>query len=113
MNSVHLLYMRNHPSPREHESTLIEISKPKKTNIVIGCICKHPRMNLDESNEFYLYFLHDKLSKENKTVLLLGDFHINLLIMIKTDQQINFLIPCTLTYFRHCNQQKWDVTPKL
>ena len=36
-------------------------------------------MSLNEFNEFYLNDLHDKLSKETKTVFLLGDFNINLL----------------------------------
>ena len=49
-------------------------------------------MNLTNSNKFC-----DKLSKENKTLLLLGDFHINL--MTKKPEQMNFLIPCLLIYF--------------
>ena len=36
-------------------------------------------MNLNEFNELYLNNLLDKLSKENKTVFLLGDFNINFL----------------------------------
>ena len=36
-------------------------------------------MSCNEFNEFYLNDLLDKLSKENKTVFLLGDFNINLL----------------------------------
>ena len=55
----------------------IKIINPKKTNIVIGCIYKHPGINLNEFNKFYLNNLLDKLSKENKTVFLLGDFNIN------------------------------------
>ena len=36
-------------------------------------------MNLNEFYKFYLNNLLDKLSKEKKTVFLLGDFNINLL----------------------------------
>ena len=36
-------------------------------------------MNFNEFNKFYLNDILDKLSKENKTVFLLGDFNINLL----------------------------------
>ena len=36
-------------------------------------------MNINEFNDDYLNELLDKLSKENKTVFLLGDFNINLL----------------------------------
>ena len=63
----------------ELESTFIEICNPKKTNIVIGCIYKHPIMNINELNDDYLIELLHKLSKENKTIFLLGDFNINLL----------------------------------
>ena len=57
----------------------MEIPNSKKTRIVIGSICKHPDMSLNEFNEFYLNHLQEKLSKENKTVFLLGNFNINLL----------------------------------
>ena len=57
----------------------MEICNPKKTNIIIGCFCKHPDMNINEFNGDYLNELLDKLSKENKTIFLLGDSNINLL----------------------------------
>ena len=63
----------------ELESTFIEICKTKKTNIIIGCIYTHPSMNINEFNDDYLNELLDKLSEENKTIFLLGDFNINLL----------------------------------
>ena len=50
----------------ELESTVIEIFNPKKTNIIIGCIYKHPNMNINELNNDYLNELLDKLSKEKK-----------------------------------------------
>ena len=49
------------------------------TNIVIGCIYKHPNKRINEVNDDYLNELVDKLSKENKTIFLLDDFNINLL----------------------------------
>ena len=52
---------------------------PKKTNMIVGCIYRHPHMDLNEFNDYYVNNLLDKLSKENKTVLLLGDFNIDLL----------------------------------
>ena len=45
----------------------------------MGCIYKHPGIHLNEFDEFYLNDLLDKLSKENETVFLLGDFNISLL----------------------------------
>ena len=51
-----LLYISNNLSykPRndlciykstESESTFIEILSPKKTNVIVGCICSHPHMD--------------------------------------------------------------------
>ena len=85
-----LLYISNNLSykPRndlciykstELESTFIEILSAKKTNVIVGCIYRHPHMDLNEFNDYYINNLLDKLSKENKTVFLLGDFNIDLL----------------------------------
>ena len=64
----------------ELESTFIEkICNPKKTNIIIECIYKRPNMNINGFTYDYLNVLLDKLSKENKTIILLGDFNINFL----------------------------------
>ena len=57
---------------KELESTFIEILSPKKTNVIVGCIYRHPDMQLNEFNDYYINNLLDKLSKENKTVFLLG-----------------------------------------
>ena len=84
-----LLYIANHLSYKPHldlniyktnelESTFIEVLNPKKSNI-IGCIYKHPLMDLNHFNTNYLNDLLDKVSKEQKSVFLLGDFNINLL----------------------------------
>ena len=91
-----LIYIRNHLSYKtrndlkiyksfELESTFIEICNTKKTNIIIGCIYKHPKMNINEFNDNFLNELLDKLSKENNTIFLLGDFNINL---IKIDMRL-------------------------
>ena len=85
-----LLYIANHLSykPRqdlniykknELESTFIEIMNPKKSNIIVGTIYKHPSMDLTDFNSNYLNNLLEKISKEQKSVFLLGDFNINLL----------------------------------
>ena len=60
-----LIYIRNHLSHKirndlkiykyfELESTFIEISNSKKTNIIIGCIYKHTIMNINEFNDDYI-----------------------------------------------------------
>ena len=84
-----LLYISNNLSykPRndlciykstELESTFIEILNPKKTNVSVDCIYRHPHRDFHEFNGYYINNLWDKLSKENKTVFLLGDFGIDL-----------------------------------
>ena len=40
---------------------------------------RHPYIDLDESNDNYLNILLDKISKENESVFLLGDFNVDLL----------------------------------
>ena len=61
----------------ELESTFIEILNPKKPNIIFGCICKHPSMDLNGFNTNYLNNLLNKLFKEQKSVFLLGDNLLN------------------------------------
>lgn len=51
---------------KELESTFIEIILPKRTNVIIGCTYRHPSMNTEEFNTFYLSPLLLKLSKEKK-----------------------------------------------
>ena len=58
------------------ESTFIEIINTKKTNIVVGCIYKHPNMDVLEFNN-HLNQMLEKVSKEQKQIFLLGDFNIN------------------------------------
>ena len=60
------------------ESTFIEIINPKKSNIIVVCIYRHPNMDLNDFNNDYLIPLLVKLSKEKKTVFLLGDFNVGL-----------------------------------
>ena len=85
-----LLYIASHLSykPRpdlniyksnQLESTFVEIINPKKSNIVIGCIYKHPNIDVTDFKNNYLSQIFEIVSKEQKQVFLLGDFNINLL----------------------------------
>ena len=97
-----LLYMYNHFSYKpqndlciykaaELESSFVEISNPKTSNIIIGCIYRCANMDLDEFNDNYLNTLTDKISKENKSVFLLGDFNVDLLKYYKHAPTNEFL----------------------
>ena len=85
-----LLYIANHLSYKcrndlniykknELESTFIEIVNPKKSNIIVGVIYRHPSMDLTDFNCNYLNQLLENISKEKKSIFLLGDFNVNLL----------------------------------
>ena len=78
-----LLYTANHLSYKcqndlniykknELESTFIEIANPKKSNIIVGVIYRHPSMDLTDFNCNYLNKLLENISKEQKSVFLLG-----------------------------------------
>ena len=83
-----LLYIANHLSYKtrsdlniykknELESTFVEIINPKKSNIIVGTIYRHPKMDVTEFNNI-LNNLLKKINQEQKTVFLLGDFNIDL-----------------------------------
>ena len=48
------------------ESTFIEINNPRKKNILVGCIYRHPSMDLNEFNSEYWTPFLETLSKEDK-----------------------------------------------
>ena len=64
---------------RDLEFVFIEIIQKDSKNIVVGCIYRHPCMQQSEFNDEYLKPLSEKLISENKEVILLGDFNIDLL----------------------------------
>ena len=74
-----LLYIANHLSYKcrndlniykkiELESTFIEIVNPKKSNIIVRVIYRHPSMDLTDFNCNYLNKLLDNISKEQKSI---------------------------------------------
>ena len=67
-----LLYIPNHLSYKcckknGLESTFTEIVKPKKSNITVGVIYRHPSMNLTDFNGNYLNKLLENISKDQKS----------------------------------------------
>ena len=60
-------------------SANIEILNPKTTNVTVGCIYRHPHIDLNEFNDYFVNNLLGKISKENKILVLLGDFNAELL----------------------------------
>ena len=60
----------------EFESTFIEITTPKKTNITLGVVYQHLTMDLNKFNHNYVNKLLDNITRENKATFLLGDLNI-------------------------------------
>ena len=75
---------------KELESTFVELLLPKMKNIICGCIYKHPYMDINEFNECHMQPLLEKLSKETKTIFIMGDFNINLLNINEDENTTNF-----------------------
>ena len=105
-----LLYIPNHPSYRcrndlniskknELESTFAETANPKKSNIIVGVIYRYPSIDLTDFNCNYLNKLFENISKEQKSVFLLGDFNVNLLNYNDHNQANEFLDSLTSTLY--------------
>ena len=79
----HLSYKRrnglNIYKKNEAESNFIEIVNPKKSNIIVVLIYRHPSMDLTDCNCNYFHKLLENDSKEEKSIFRPGDFNINLL----------------------------------
>ena len=78
---------------KELESTFVEVLEPgmSKNNMIIGCIYRHHSMELSEFNNHFLSVLLEKISKENKMVVLLGDFNADLLKYDHDEEVSGFL----------------------
>ena len=61
------------------ESTFIEVINKNENNMVVGCIYKHPKQTILDFLDNHLLPLLEKLSHENKQILIMGDFNTNLL----------------------------------
>ena len=61
------------------ESTYVKIINKNENNMVAGCIYKHPKQTILDFLDNHLLPLLEKLSNENKQILIIGDFNINLL----------------------------------
>ena len=63
----------------ELESNFIEIINPRKSNVIVGVICKHPKMDVTDFNNNFLNNLLKKINQEQKKVFLLSDFNVDLM----------------------------------
>ena len=70
--------------PGKIESTFIEIIFSKSTDVIVGCICKHPTLPTKD-------FTNDFISLLSQKIFLLGDFNIDLLKYEISDSINNFI----------------------
>ena len=57
----------------------------------MGVIYRHPSVDLTDFNSSYLNKLFENISKEQKSIFLLGEFNVNLLIYNEQHQTNEFL----------------------
>ena len=63
----------------ELEFTFTELINTKKSNLIIGAIYRHHNKDSDELNYIYLHHLLDIISKECKSMFLVGKLNVDLL----------------------------------
>ena len=66
-------------NPKQLESIFAEILRPDLPDGIAGTIYKHPSMNVFTFNAEFFAPVFKNLNKENKEVILTGDFNVNLL----------------------------------
>ena len=76
---------------KEIESIFIELFNNNNSNTVIGCVSKHPKVPLFEFMKDYLVPLLEKLAKEKKETILMGDFNINILNCNSNRDTLSFI----------------------
>ena len=78
------------------EFTFIEILNKKQKNMIIGCVYKHPKYGVSDFTNNYITPLLDKLSNENKDIMIIGDLLNNLMM---TKILITSSTQCSLNLF--------------
>ena len=80
------------------ESIFIKVLNKKQKNIKIGCVYKHPKHEVSGFTNNFITPLLDKLSNENKDIMIMGDFNINLINYNDDKNTGNFLDTMFLAY---------------
>ena len=70
---------------------LSKLLTQKKSNIIVGVIYRNPSMDLAAFNCNYLNQLLENISKEQKSIFLVGDFNVNFLNYNEHNQTNEFL----------------------
>lgn len=65
--------------PKLLASTFAEIILENQYNVIVACIYKHPSLSISDFNTLFMAPFLSKISLENKSLVLMGDYNINLL----------------------------------
>ena len=76
-NDLNLYYSK------QLESVFIEVLIPNKPNQLIGTVYKHSSMNVSKFNHEYLADILTKIKNENRNMILMCDFNVNLISYYK------------------------------
>ena len=74
------------------EALWIEVINYARSNLLCGVIYRHPNENINEFSN-YLNFAVERISKENKPCVIMGDFNLDLLkynSYFDTDNYLNY-----------------------
>ena len=88
---------------KELESVFIEIIDKKGKNTIVGSIYRHPSMQANIFSNDFLDPLLEKLSYENKNIVLLGDYNITAseFLDILTSNSVYPVITCPTRLTSH------------
>lgn len=81
------------------ETVFLEIINTAKKNDILGCVYRHPSMDVNSFNEKYLNDTMAKLTEERKICYLAGDFNIDLLKSDTDDHTKDFFDTLTSNLF--------------
>ena len=109
----------NISTPDKLESIFIKIVCPKSSNnIIVGCIYKHPSLQVNDFTNDITLTLLEKLNKEESNKLFfLGNFNTNLL-QYETSEPVNNLVDTLSSNFlspllSYCYQQEFPILLQL
>ena len=88
-------------SPGDFESIFIEIQFPKKRNLIVGCVYRHPGsdISIQDFTNLHLSHILQKISFENKQCALMGDFNVDLLKSNSHNQSNEFYNSMSSNFF--------------
>ncbi len=70
---------QHHDNLNEFQCKFIEIINPKESNIILCVTYRHPKKTSDHAYNTWLHDSLEKIGKEHKTLVFVGDFNYNLL----------------------------------